>query len=80
MMKGLVLVLILAAGLASAQMRNESDLDVLKRCVKLGIETLPAKSGHGVKFPYTSSIFSVYVLVENVWTPLSVSISRLLQR
>lgn len=38
-MKGLVLLFILAAvSLASAQMRNESDLDVLKRCVKLGVQ------------------------------------------
>ena len=36
--------------------------------------------GHGETFPYTSSIFSVYVVVENVWTPLSASFSRLLQR
>ena len=42
--------------------------------------TLPAIGGHGENFPYTSSIFSVYVVVENVWTPLSASFSRLLQR
>ena len=40
----------------------------------------PEMSGHGVMFPYTSSIFSVYVFVENVLTPLSDSFSRLLQR
>ena len=34
----------------------------------------------GEIFPYTSSIFSVYVVFENVWTPLSASFSRLLQR
>ena len=43
-------------------------------------KSLPAIGGHGEKFPYTSSIFSVYVVVENVWTPLSASFSRLLQR
>ena len=42
--------------------------------------SLPAIGGHGENFPYTSSIFSVYVVVENVWTPLSASFSRLLQR
>lgn len=36
-MKGLVLILA-AASLASAQMRNESDVDVVKRCVKLGLQ------------------------------------------
>ena len=34
----------------------------------------------GEIFPYTSSIFSVYVVFENLWTPLSASFSRLLQR
>ena len=42
--------------------------------------TLPAIGGHGENFPYMSSIFSVYDVVENVWTPLSASFSRLLQR
>ena len=43
-------------------------------------KTLPAIGGHRENFLYTSSIFYVYVVVENVWTPLSASFSRLLQR
>ena len=48
--------------------------------IKTVKRSLPAISGHGEMFPYTSSILSVYVVIENVWTPFSASSSRLLQQ